>query len=37
MEDVEAASRDDVEAFFRRFYVPANASLSIVGAIEEGR
>ncbi len=23
MEDVEAASRDDVEAFFRRFYVPA--------------
>ncbi len=35
MEDVEAATRDDVEAFFRRFYVPANASLAIVGDIDE--
>ncbi|WP_435010310.1 M16 family metallopeptidase [Tundrisphaera lichenicola] len=37
MEDVEAASRDDVEAFFRRFYVPSNASLAIVGDIDEER
>jgi predicted Zn-dependent peptidase len=35
MEDVEAASRDDVEAFFRRFYVPSNASLAIVGDVDE--
>src|SRR4051812_33206796 len=37
MEDVEAATREDVEAFFRRFYVPSNASLCLVGDIEEGR
>src|SRR5438105_8345203 len=37
MEDVESASRDDVEAFFRRFYVPGNASLCIVGDVEEAR
>jgi zinc protease len=37
MEDVEAAGLDDVEAFFRRFYVPGNASLSIVGDIDEDR
>jgi len=37
MEDVEAAGRDDVEAFFRRFYVPGNASLAIVGDIDEDR
>lgn len=37
MEDVEAATRDDVEGFFRRFYVPANASLCLVGAIDEDR
>ena len=35
MEDVEAATRDDVEAFFRRFYVPGNASLALVGDIDE--
>ncbi|HEY2156932.1 MAG TPA: pitrilysin family protein [Isosphaeraceae bacterium] len=35
MEDVEAANRDDVEAFFRRFYVPSNASLAIVGDVDE--
>lgn len=35
MEDVEAASRDDVEAFFRRYYVPSNASLCLVGDLEE--
>jgi predicted Zn-dependent peptidase len=34
MEDVEAARMDDVEAFFRRFYVPANASLALVGDID---
>ncbi|HEV3120472.1 MAG TPA: pitrilysin family protein, partial [Isosphaeraceae bacterium] len=33
MEDVEAATRDDVSAFFQRFYVPANASLSLVGQL----
>ncbi len=37
MEDVEAATRDDVESFFRRFYVPSNASLCIVGDIDEDR
>lgn len=37
MEDVEAASKEDVEAFFRRFYVPANASLCLVGDIDEDR
>ena len=37
MEDVEAASRDDVEAFFRRYYVPTNASLCLVGDIDEDR
>jgi predicted Zn-dependent peptidase len=34
MEDVEAATRDDVEAFHRRYYVPANASLCLVGSLE---
>ena len=28
MEDVEAASRGDVESFFQRYYVPSNASLA---------
>jgi predicted Zn-dependent peptidase len=37
MEDVEAAMREDVEAFFRRFYVPANASLCLAGDIAEDR
>jgi len=37
MEDVEAATRDDVEAFFRRFYVPANASLCLAGDLDEAR
>ena len=37
MEDVEAATREDVEAFFRRFYVPGNASLCLVGDIDEDR
>jgi predicted Zn-dependent peptidase len=37
MEDVEAATRDDVEAFFRRYYVPSNASLCLVGDIDIDR
>src|SRR5262249_52265156 len=37
MEDVEAATREDVEAFFRRFYVPGNASLCLVGDVDEDR
>jgi zinc protease len=37
MEEVEAASRMDVEAFFRRYYVPSNASLCIAGDIDEDR
>ena len=37
MEDVEAASLDDVEGFFRRFYAPANASLCLVGDLDEDR
>ncbi len=34
MEEVEAATLDDVEGFFRRYYVPANASLCLAGAID---
>jgi predicted Zn-dependent peptidase len=37
MEDVEAATLEDVQGFFRRYYVPSNASLCLVGDIEEGR
>ncbi len=37
MEDVGRATMDDVSAFFRRFYVPSNASLSLVGDIDEER
>ncbi|WP_165250600.1 M16 family metallopeptidase [Paludisphaera soli] len=35
MEDLDSASRDDVAAFFRRYYVPANASLAVVGDLPE--
>ena len=35
MEDLERASMSDVSAFFRRYYVPSNASLSIVGDLDE--
>ncbi len=35
MEEVEAASRDDVESFFRRYYVPSNASLCLAGDLDE--
>ncbi len=34
MEDLDSASLGDVAAFFRRYYVPANASLAIVGDID---
>jgi zinc protease len=33
-EHLDAASLDDVKAFFRRFYTPNNASLSIAGDID---
>ncbi len=35
MEDLDRATMDDVSAFFRRFYVPSNASLAIVGDLDE--
>lgn len=31
LEDLNAASMDDIQSFFRQFYAPGNASLSIVG------
>ena len=31
MEDLDTASREDVAAFFQRYYTPANSSLEIVG------
>jgi predicted Zn-dependent peptidase len=34
MEDLEAASLDDVAAFFRTYYAPNNAVLSIVGDVD---
>src|SRR5947209_17210530 len=37
MEDLESASLQDVSAFFQRFYVPANASLALVGDIDIDR
>jgi predicted Zn-dependent peptidase len=37
MEDIERATMDDVSAFFSRFYVPSNASLAIVGDLDEDR
>ena len=33
-EDLEAASLEDVKAFFRRYYAPSNASLAIGGDID---
>ena len=35
MEDIERATLEDVSGFFRRFYVPSNASLAVVGDLEE--
>jgi zinc protease len=37
MEDIERATMDDVSAFFRRYYVPSNASLAVVGELDEDR
>lgn len=37
MEDLTAASRDDVAAFFTKYYVPNNASLAIAGDIDLDR
>ena len=34
MEDLDAASLEDVEAFFRTYYVPNNAVLSIAGDVD---
>jgi zinc protease len=36
-DDIRAAQLDDVHAFFRTFYHPANASLAIAGDIEPAR
>ena len=35
MEDIERATMEDVSSFFRRFYVPSNASLAVVGDLDE--
>ena len=37
MEDLDRATMEDVSSFFRRFYVPSNASLAIVGDLDEER
>lgn len=37
MDHLEAASLDDVKAFFRRFYQPANASLTLSGSFDEAQ
>jgi predicted Zn-dependent peptidase len=37
MEDLDAASLDDVRAFFRTWYAPNNAVLSVVGDCERGQ
>jgi zinc protease len=37
MEDLDAASLDDVEQFFRTYYAPNNAVLSLVGDFEARR
>ncbi len=34
MADIDAATLDDVEAFFRTYYVPSNAVLTVAGDIE---
>jgi hypothetical protein len=34
MEDLSAASLEDVESFFRRYYVPNNAVISVAGAVD---
>jgi zinc protease len=37
MEDLDRATIDDVSSFFRRYYVPSNASLALVGDIDPDR
>jgi predicted Zn-dependent peptidase len=37
MEDLDAASLDDVSSFFRTFYVPSNAVLTLAGDFESER
>jgi predicted Zn-dependent peptidase len=37
MEDIDSASMADVSSYFRRFYVPSNASLAMVGDIHPER
>jgi zinc protease len=37
MEDLEAASVDDVRDFYRTYYVPSNATLAIVGDFESAQ
>jgi zinc protease len=37
MEDIDRAGLEDVAGFCRRFYVPSNASLSLVGDLDEER
>ena len=36
MDDLDAASLEDVSAFFRTYYAPNNAVLSVVGDVETG-
>jgi predicted Zn-dependent peptidase len=36
MEDLDAASLEDVESFFRTFYVPNNAVITVAGDIDSG-
>ena len=36
MEDLDAASLDDVKAFFQTYYAPNNAVLSVVGDVDTG-
>jgi zinc protease len=36
MEDLSAASYDDVVAFFKKYYAPSNASLVVAGDLESG-
>ncbi|MCI0570052.1 MAG: insulinase family protein [Myxococcaceae bacterium] len=35
MKDLEAASLEDVRAFFRKWYAPSNATLAVVGDFDE--
>jgi len=37
MEDLDAATLDDVAGFFRTFYVPSNAVLTVAGDFDPGR